>query len=70
MFENLKCQNTSTRWEITEASLFIMTAVAKNILPYVTIKSSYPATLFSAPHTPVNTLAYYLIKTRSFAYNQ
>ncbi|KAK3097484.1 hypothetical protein FSP39_010037 [Pinctada imbricata] len=33
MFENLKSQSDSTSWDVTEASLFIMTAVAKNILP-------------------------------------
>ncbi|XP_069128619.1 transportin-3-like [Argopecten irradians] len=33
MFENLKSQTSSTSWEVTEASLFVMTAVAKNLLP-------------------------------------
>ncbi|XP_071133816.1 transportin-3-like [Mytilus galloprovincialis] len=33
MYENLKQQTESTSWDVTEATLFIMTAVAKNILP-------------------------------------
>ncbi|KAL5010143.1 hypothetical protein ScPMuIL_012448 [Solemya velum] len=33
MFDNLKTQTTSTTWDVSEASLFVMTAVAKNILP-------------------------------------
>jgi hypothetical protein len=33
MYENLKQQTENTSWDVTEATLFIMTAVAKNILP-------------------------------------
>ncbi|KAJ8315715.1 hypothetical protein KUTeg_007865 [Tegillarca granosa] len=33
MFENLRTQSPSTSWDVTESTLFIMTAVAKNILP-------------------------------------
>ncbi|XP_041351282.1 transportin-3-like [Gigantopelta aegis] len=33
MFDNLKSQSSVTSWETSEASLFIMSAVAKNILP-------------------------------------
>ncbi|KAK7492007.1 hypothetical protein BaRGS_00016671 [Batillaria attramentaria] len=33
MFENLRSQSAPATWETSEASLFIMTAVAKNILP-------------------------------------
>ncbi|UYV70641.1 Trn-SR [Cordylochernes scorpioides] len=33
MFENLKQQGSSATWDVTEASLFIMASVAKNILP-------------------------------------
>lgn len=33
MFENLKNQGPTATWETTEASLFVMTAVAKSVLP-------------------------------------
>ncbi|KAH3738663.1 transportin-3-like [Dreissena polymorpha] len=33
MFQNLKNQTTQSTWDMSEASLFIMAAVAKNILP-------------------------------------
>eukprot|EP00105_Crassostrea_gigas_P004006 XP_011417072.1 PREDICTED: transportin-3 isoform X1 [Crassostrea gigas] len=33
MFENIKTQTENTSWEVIEASLFVMTAVAKNLLP-------------------------------------
>lgn len=33
MFNNLKNQSQCATWDISEASLFVMTAVAKNILP-------------------------------------
>ncbi|KAL4233679.1 Transportin-3 [Mactra antiquata] len=33
MFHNLKNQSSETTWDVSEASLFIMAAVAKNILP-------------------------------------
>ena len=33
MYDNLKQQTENTSWDVTEATLFIMTAVAKNILP-------------------------------------
>ncbi|WAR09032.1 TNPO3-like protein [Mya arenaria] len=33
MFQNLKNQTSETTWDVSEASLFIMQAVAKNILP-------------------------------------
>lgn len=33
MFENLRCQGNYATWDATEASLFIMGAVAKNIVP-------------------------------------
>ena len=37
MFEDLKNQSSNSSWESSEAALFIMTAVAKNIMPYVYI---------------------------------
>ena len=33
MFENLKNQSVDASWDTSEAALFIMCAVAKNILP-------------------------------------
>ncbi|KAK7108377.1 transportin-3-like isoform X2 [Littorina saxatilis] len=33
MFENLKDQSAASTWETSEAALFVMTAIAKNILP-------------------------------------
>ncbi|ELU14313.1 hypothetical protein CAPTEDRAFT_142893 [Capitella teleta] len=33
MFENLKSQSSETSWDLSEATLFIMYAVAKNIVP-------------------------------------
>lgn len=33
MFENLRCQGNYATWDASEASLFIMGAVAKNIVP-------------------------------------
>jgi hypothetical protein len=33
MFENLKRKEGQTCWEASEAALFVMVALAKNILP-------------------------------------
>ncbi|GAB6030207.1 Transportin-3 [Chamberlinius hualienensis] len=33
MFNNLRSQSSSSSWEISEASLYVMSSVAKNILP-------------------------------------
>ena len=33
MFESLTNQGTNASWDVSEAALFVMAAVAKNILP-------------------------------------